>query len=165
MGLLRNKHVIIAMLVSPVLAVISYFAVDHMVAETPHAAQAGNSYQLIEKSNWRYHSGACDLQTGEFSLRLTGKNLADGKVEITLLSDFELTGVLQALVDQDGNESSPFNMIANDTQGKEWRAEVWVNDSESERMYLAISAKDALYYADASLTFIEREFLIDSLEN
>ncbi len=39
--LLTNKHVVIAMLVAPVLAVIAYFAVDASVSEAPKAAQPG----------------------------------------------------------------------------------------------------------------------------
>ena len=37
----KNKHVVVAMLVAPVLALIGYFSVDALVAEKPHAAQAG----------------------------------------------------------------------------------------------------------------------------
>lgn len=55
--LLTNKHVVIAMLVAPVLAVIAYFAVDASVSEPPKAAQPGQSYPLAVRSNCRYTSG------------------------------------------------------------------------------------------------------------
>ena len=48
MSILKNKHMVIAMLMAPVLALISYYAVNALVSETPHAAEAGQSYLLVE---------------------------------------------------------------------------------------------------------------------
>ena len=162
MEFLRNKHVIIAMLVAPVLAVISYFAVDRMVGEVPHAAKAGNSYQLVEKSNCRYQSGRCDLKNGEFNLRLTATHLDNGSVELFLQSEHPLKGVIQALVDAQGKELPPFNMQPADEQGTLWSSQLLVSDASKERVYLAVAANDSLYYADASLTFIDRENILQA---
>ncbi len=70
MNILANKHVVIAMLMAPVLALISYFAVDKLMADPPQAAVSGESYRLIEQSNCRYNSGQCALINGNFELRL-----------------------------------------------------------------------------------------------
>ena len=49
----KNKHVLIATLMAPVLALIAYFGVNALVGEKPHAAEAGQSYVLVEKPNCR----------------------------------------------------------------------------------------------------------------
>ena len=60
MKFLKNKHLLTASLVAPILALMSYFAIDALVGETPHAAEEGQSYQLVEKQNCRYNSGSYD---------------------------------------------------------------------------------------------------------
>ena len=49
----KNKHVVVAMLVAPILAILAWFAVDSMVAERAHSAKPGASYKLVAKSNCR----------------------------------------------------------------------------------------------------------------
>ena len=66
----KNKHVVIAMLVAPVLAIMAWFAVDYFVGERPHAATPGSAYTLVAKSNCRYASGQCDLENADFKLRI-----------------------------------------------------------------------------------------------
>jgi len=48
--LLTNKHMIIAMLVAPVLAVLAWFAVGEFAGEQAHKAEAGREYPLVEQS-------------------------------------------------------------------------------------------------------------------
>jgi len=62
MSVLKNKHLVIAMLVAPVLAVLSYFALDVLVGERPKPAEEGQSYPLVEKPDCRYASGHCGLK-------------------------------------------------------------------------------------------------------
>ena len=57
MSFFKNRHLVIATLMAPVLALISYYAVNALVSETPHAAKAGQSYQLAEKPNCRRGGG------------------------------------------------------------------------------------------------------------
>jgi len=71
MSFFKNKHVITAMIVAPILAIVSYYAVDLMVKEQPKAAVEGQAYKLIAKSNCRYSSGACDLVNGDFKSTVT----------------------------------------------------------------------------------------------
>ena len=67
----KNKHVIIALIVTPILAALAWIGVGQLMGEKPHAARPGQSYPLVEKSNCRYESGACDLENEDFLLRLT----------------------------------------------------------------------------------------------
>ena len=69
--MLKNRHMTIAMLMAPVLAIIAYYGVNTLVGEKPHAAEAGQSYVLVEKPNCRHHGGTCGLKNGDFELTLS----------------------------------------------------------------------------------------------
>ena len=81
MNVLKNKHVLVAALVAPLLALMAWFAIDLMTGEEPHAAIEGQSYALVELPNCRYDSGRCGLKNNEFRLdisyrRISGDRLA-----------------------------------------------------------------------------------------
>lgn len=42
----KNKHLIIALLIAPILSLIAYFGTDLALSEKPHAAKEGESYKL-----------------------------------------------------------------------------------------------------------------------
>ena len=94
--MLRNRHVITALLVAPILAVLAWFAVGNLVGERATPAQAGQSYPLVARSNCRYESGQCDLENEDFRLRLS---LTDGITgpEFILSASHPLEGVVLAV--------------------------------------------------------------------
>lgn len=153
----KNKHVIISLIVAPILAIISYFAVDAMVAETPHAAQPGERVELIEKPNCRYSSGACDLKNGEFEIHIQAKWSDEVQVLLSLESKYPLDGVIAAHVTNDDHNVPPINMRPLDKEGHKWTLNIVNPDVNVDRLRLAASAQRALYYGDASLTFINYE--------
>ena len=75
MSVLRNKHVLVSALVAPLLALMAYFAIDHFMGETPHAAVEGRSYPLVEKPGCRWESGSCGLKNNEFELDMVYERL------------------------------------------------------------------------------------------
>ena len=91
--MLTNKHVIIAMIVAPILSVLAWIGVGQLAGEKPHAARPGQSYPLVEKSNCRYESGACDLQNEDFKLRLTLQATGAG-AEMVLTASHPLEGAV-----------------------------------------------------------------------
>ena len=104
-----NKHVVIALIVAPILAILAWFAVGQLAGEKALPAERGKSYPLVEKSNCRYESGRCDLENEDFKLLLQwqeGKNLM-------LQSAHPLQGVMIA-VGNSGQELPPVAMTAMD---------------------------------------------------
>lgn len=153
----KNKHVIVSLIVAPILAIISYFAIDAIVAETPHAVQAGERVALVEKPNCRYSSGACDLKNGEFEMRIHAKWSDDVQVQLTLESNYPLDGVIAAHVQDPSQGVPPMTMQAADQAGYKWSLNI-VNPNKSiDRLRLAASANEAVYFGDASLAFINYE--------
>lgn len=150
-----NKHVIIAMIVAPILAILAWFAVGEFTGEQPHVAKQGESYPLVEKSNCRYHSGACDLENGDFKLRLSLQEGPTGP-EFLLSASHPLEGVVLA-VDTSEAQPQPAAMRASDGQGLEWRIALGTMPAADERVKLVARAAGSSYFADAATTFLQPE--------
>lgn len=155
-----NKHVVAALIITPILAIISYFAVDMMVSETPHVAKSGGAYQLVEKPNCRYSSGQCGLKNGEFEIKLTAKTLDDGSSELILASKHALEAVMIATYDKDlddSNDTQPAGMKAQNKEKTEWSIRLPVINPGKNRIQVAITSNQVMYYGDVGTQFYDYE--------
>jgi hypothetical protein len=153
LSLLKNKHVLTAVIVTPVLAIIGYFAFDFMVTEPPQVAEKGQSYRLVEKPNCRYDSGRCGLKNSEFELELVIERLDDSHSVLKLKSVFPLDGVLVAQLENGQEEKTPRDMSPLSEDGMTWSLELGVFDPDQDRLRLAASAQQSLYFGDVALKF------------
>ena len=149
----KNKHVIIAVLVAPVLAIMAWFAVDYFVAERPHAAKPGSAYTLIAKSNCRYASGQCDLENADFKLSIRPGMVSASSVALTLTASHGLQSAAMGLVDGD-DAQQPAPMTQTDSAGIEWQGLLPSPSSEEARIRIAVTASDATWYAEVPVVFI-----------
>ncbi|MEE4145473.1 MAG: hypothetical protein V2I26_11780 [Halieaceae bacterium] len=150
-----NKHVIIAMIVAPVLAILAWVGVGQFAGETPQAPVAGKSYPLVEKSNCRYASGACDLENEDFRLRLTLTGV-DSLAELVVRSAVPLDGVVLG-IGLPEHEPEPTPMRATDGQGLEWHLVVGRIPGPQERIRVVAIADGSSYFAEASTAFLQPE--------
>ena len=157
MNFLRNRHMLVAALVAPVLALIAYFAVDHFFGEPPQAAVEGQSYPLVEKPNCRWESGSCGLKNNEFELEIRYRRVGPERLALTLESVFALEGVLLAVVDDVSDELPPVPMNPAGGDGLEWTLEVTVREPGVQRMRLAASAGGSVYFGDVSTAFMRAD--------
>ena len=148
-----NKHVVIAMIVTPILAILAWFAVGQFTGERPHKALVGQSYSLVEKSNCRYASGACDLENEDFKLRITLAGSPAGP-RLLLSASHSLEGVLFAVGEPD-SESAPTMMRSADDDGREWHLSLGRMPGPRERIRLVARAAGSSWYAEASTLFME----------
>lgn len=148
-----NKHVVIALIVAPILSVLAWIGVGQLTGEKPQAARPGQSYPLVEKSNCRYESGACDLENEEFQLRLTFHETGAGQ-ELVLSSSHALQGVVLGVGATEEN-SQPSAMRASDGQGLQWRLAVAGRPGSGERIRLVARAGESSYFGEASTTFLQ----------
>ena len=150
----KNKHVIVAMLVAPLLAILAWFAVGEFAGEKPKAAVAGQTYPLVEQSNCRYDSGACDLENEDMRLRVTLVQTGS-RYHLQLSSSYDLEGVLMA-ISVGGIDGRPAAMEASDAEGKLWRLPLGELPRDDSRLRVAARASGSNYYGDISTTFLER---------
>lgn len=153
MNILKNKHMLTAALVAPILAVMSYFAIDFFMGETPHAAEEGQSYQLVEKPNCRYNSGLCGLKNGDFELSLSPEWSSDGQLLLTLQSEFPLDGVVIALVQNEADDNLPQDMRAMSDDGLVWSVNLVHTDPGKDRLRLVAASNQSLWYGDVGMKF------------
>lgn len=170
MGFLKNKHLILAMFIAPLLAVIAYFAVDQVVSEKPQAAIEGASYKLVAKSNCRYKSGICTLENGDIEVKLRVEIIDNSRAEVFLSSEIPVQSALISFVDDLGYETisrepinfEPINheprlMVASMEYPDTWSAVIDSVPTEKSILRLALRISDTLYYAETTAIFIEYE--------
>ncbi len=152
----KNKHVVVAMLVAPVLAIMGWFAVDYFVAERPHAALPGAAYPLVARPNCRYASGRCELVNNDFEVALTV--LTDGVSPVLRLSAShplsEAHGAVGAA--PDGLEE-PRAFAADGTDGTEWSLVLDEAPGTGDMLRIAVLAQQSTYYAEVGTTFAATE--------
>jgi len=156
-NVLKNKHVMTASIVAPILALIAYFGFDFLVGEKPQAAEEGKSYKLVEKPNCRYNSGQCGLKNGDFELTIGTESLGDERHRLVLESAFPLDGIKVSVVESEADGKRPVDMQPMSDDGLSWSLEVGSIDAEQSRLRLVASSSGSLYYGDAAMKFTARE--------
>lgn len=148
-----NKHVIAALLITPVLAILGYFMVDSIVSEKPHKAKPGAHYQLVAKPNCRYSSGVCSFKNGEFEANITIDQTPSHTV-INIVSDFALDGG-QVSFSYDDVNATPVELYASNANNTHWQASFVHDYSGKETLRLVLAASGAMYYGETHAAFGE----------
>jgi hypothetical protein len=148
-----NKHVIIAMIVAPILSILAWFAVGNLIGEQPTAAQPGQSYPLLEKSNCRYPSGACDMENEDFTLVMSYQDEALGP-QLVVRSSHPLDGLVLGVAPAD-SEVQPAAMRATDGQGLEWRMALAAMPSPDLRIRVVARASGSTYFGETGTLFLQ----------
>ena len=157
MSILKNKHLVIATLMAPILALVGYFGINAMLSEEPHAAEAGQSYKLLEKPNCRRSGGNCGLKNGDFELNLSAEWPNDNQLLISLRSAHPLNSVLVELVENETDQNQPVKMRPMGTDGLSWSVDIAHPDPDSHRLHLVASSGESLYFGDIAMKFIRLE--------
>lgn len=149
----KNKHIVIAMLVAPVLAIMAWFAVDYFVAERPHAAQDGAAYVLVAKSNCRYESGRCDLENADFKLSVRPASETAESMLIEVSASHPLQSASVGLVDS-GAQTAPVTMTAKTREALIWTGLIDLPGSKETALRIAVTAQGATWYAEVPTVFL-----------
>jgi len=160
MKFFTNKHIVTAFIVTPILAMGGWFAVDLVVKEKPHVAEAGQSYPLSAKSNCRFSSGKCDLVNAEFKSQLVVVQERDTQF-LTLSSSHALDSVnvgfrdLTSTTEEDEVIPKPMQRIAGDMTSWSIEMPFGLHAMEEAELLIAMQAKGSLYYAETTMAFSE----------
>ncbi len=149
----KNKHVIIALLVAPMLAIMAWFAVDHFVAEQPQAANPGDSYPLVAKPNCRRPSDGCELTNADLSVTISVSGFDASGADVEVTSVFPLGGAAIGFANGDSDEGSPSLLILGDAHGYEWRGRVGGRIDAGTTMRVLVYANEAAFYGEVPVTF------------
>lgn len=158
MTIFSDKNVIAALIVAPILALLSYYLVDMMVTEPPQAAVKGQSYPLLAASNCRYTSGVCDLENADLTFSLTVLQQG-GRDVLQLKSKFALQGVKVDFTDNsqiDKPSTAPENMHAL-ADNKSWLIDMPIPPDANTTLRIVIALNGAHYYAETTMGFSKYE--------
>jgi len=148
-----NKHLVVALLVAPVLAITSYIGVDFMLAESPHKAEVGQSYALTNKPNCRYSSGVCELVNGDMKIRVLPIVTQEGYVTLSLDSDVPLQQILMSSASTQNMQHKPVFGRSLGEHGKRWKVTLYHPEPE-QPIRLAVVAQGVKYFSLVSSQFI-----------
>jgi len=155
MSFFKNKHVVTAMIVTPILAVLGYYLTDLVVKESPRAAVQGQSYALVAKSNCRFTSGECDLENANFKSTLTIDSEGDTQV-LKLKASHQLEGVTVGFIENNiNNGTAPTKMVPSDDDYRLWSLPMPVVANENTVLRIALMANGSHYFSETTLGFGE----------
>ncbi len=154
---IKNKHVISALIVTPILAVAGYFATDYFVSERPHQAKAGGQYQLAQLPNCRYASGQCGLKNGDFKVVVTGNSDDSGSLSLQVESDYSLDEAYVSVVRDRSETVGPIAMEVFSDDRKIWRINLPVINPAQQYLRLVVATEGAAYYAETTMPFLDYE--------
>ena len=153
----KNKHVVIAMLVAPILAVMAWYGVDSMVAEQAQVATPGESYPMVARSNCRYDNGACDLVNNDFKLTIRPVDLLPDQTKLTLESEFTLGQATLSLVN--GSDEVLGSSAPGDPLGT--GAQITVTfpafADPAATLRVAVTVHQSIYFAEVPVVFMRSD--------
>ena len=150
----KNKHVIVAMVVAPILAVLAWFATGMLVDEKGHTMKDGGLYTFNVKSNCRWESGNCSLKNEDIVIDITGK-YTSYTLELAMTSTVPLSEIKIAY---DKNDK-PQPMVYDEKTGL-W-AGVLDLKHKSQFINAVFIINNTAFYAQFPTTFLnpkDREF-------
>lgn len=156
MGFFKNKHVILAMFIAPLLAIIAYFAVDHIVSEKPHQMQQGQTYKLAANPNCRYPSGLCTLRNGDIEVKVRIERVTDTAAKLILQSNTPVKNALASFAAAPA-EPQPRTLYRSAAEANTWNAEFKQAEIENSTLRLALEIADSIFYAETPAAFIDYE--------
>jgi hypothetical protein len=112
----KNKHVIVAMIVAPILAILSWYATGFIVDEKEHAMKDGAIYTLLVRPNCRWASGKCTLSNSDLKIDITGKYTSH-TLELDIKSPVPLSEIKIAYDKKDKPQSMVYNTKKDVWQG------------------------------------------------
>jgi hypothetical protein len=153
MSFWKNKHLMIATLMAPVLGLVSYFGIGYLFGERPEPSEAGKSYKLVEKPNCRYSSGICGLKNVDFELTISFERLENGRLLLNLVSEHPLDGIKLAMIESADDDKEPRDMLPTSGDFLNWTLDIPVPDPEHDRLRLVASSQQTLYFGDVATKF------------
>lgn len=153
----KDKHVIVALIVAPILAVLAWFAVGALVGEQAREAEPGAAYPLVARSNCRWESGECDLVNADLEMTILPLELGAQYTKLSLDSEFPLAQATFALL-SNGSEivASAEHDTAPDAPAQMTVTIPAFADPEA-KLRVAVTVQESLYFAEVPVVFMRPE--------
>lgn len=155
--MIGNRHVTVALLVAPVLALLAWFGVGQLLGERAAPAQPGASYPLLAQPGCRYAGGRCALSNGDITLQISvGEGDAGAGPQLYLSASHALQGAQVAIVAPPEEQAPPLALSPVENSARRWQLALAQPLRGVELLRLAVRVADSLYFAETVTTFVER---------
>lgn len=151
-SILTNKHFVVALIVSPILAVVAWFAVDKIVRPEPIVAEGGAAYPLVAKSNCRYASGECALTNGDIKIVL--QKVQDPESGLTKLDMQCNLGCNFARLELLDDQRQPLQSLVFDEGSQANLTPLTAELSRATTLRFAAGLGGSTYYVETSTEFL-----------
>ena len=152
MSMLTSKHVLAALLVAPILAVLAWYGAGQLNDDEEQKAapaQAGTSYPMIERPGCRYPGGACGLSNEDFKLAIVLMPTGQLRMVSAVPLDYVLVGLESA------NDQGPVKALPVSVEQDKWVHNFAVVPSSEDRLRVVTGVSGASWFGEVALTFTE----------
>jgi hypothetical protein len=147
----KNKHVIIALIVAPILAVLAWFAVGTIAGEKAQVAKPGAAYPLVARSNCRWESGECDLVNNDLKMTILPLELG------ALDSEFPLAQATFALLSGGNEVVASAEHDASPDAAAQMTVTIPAFADPEAMLRVAVTVQESLYFAEVPVVFMRPE--------
>ncbi len=153
----KNKHVVIAMIVAPILAILAWFAVGQIAGEKAHVAKPGAAYPLVARSNCRWESGECELVNNDLKLTILPLELGAQYTKLSLHSEFPLAQATFALLSGGNEVAAKAEHDASPDAAAQMTVTIPAFADPEGMLRVAVTVQESLYFAEVPVVFMRPE--------
>ena len=153
----KNKHVVIAMIVAPILAVLAWFAVGQIAGEKAQVAKPGAAYPLVARSNCRWESGECELVNKDLKMTILPLELGTQYTRLSLDSEFPLAQATFALLSGGNEVVATAEHDASPDAAAQMTVTIPAFADPEAVLRVAVTVQESLYFAEVPVVFMRPE--------
>jgi hypothetical protein len=153
----KNKHVVIALIVAPILAVLAWIAVGQIAGEKAHVAKPGAAYPLVARSNCRWESGECELVNNDVKMTIVPLELGTQSTRLSLDSEFPLAEATFALLTGGNEVVAKAEHDASLDAAAQMTVTIPAFADPEAMLRVAVTVQDSLYFAEVPVVFMRPE--------
>ena len=143
-----NRHVKIALIMAPILALLSYGITGYFQPQLKH--EKGGDYQLNMAGECRPSDNSCVMKSGKFEIMLIS-SIKKGKRQLGVISNQPVSYLSMALA-RDDNQFTQFKMMQSKDK-KYWHVAL-SNDQELDGFNvfrLAVNSQESNYFIEKNM--------------
>ena len=153
----KNKHVVTALIVAPILAVLAWIAVGQIAGEKAHVAEPGAAYPLVARSNCRWESGECELVNNDVKMTILPLELGTQYTRLSLDSEFPLAEATFALLTGGNEVVARAERDASPDAAAQMTVTIPAFADPEAMLRVAVTVQESLYFAEVPVVFMRPE--------
>ena len=153
----KNKHVIIALLVAPILAILAWIAIGQIAGEKAQVAEPGGAYPLVARSNCRWESGECELVNNDLKMTILPLELGAQYTRLALDSEFPLAQATFALLSNGNEVAANAEHDASPDAAARMTVTIPAFADPEAMLRVAVMVHESLYFAEVPVVFMRPE--------